>query len=528
MSYQQKRNYFFLCALFLSFICHPLIQADEPRCLSWDNVNYATQEELLADPLLRMRTKGFFPSELNQNDLDVRVDDLKEKPPAVHVHVTHVFHYEAPHFELTTKNAPELIWWQISPFKDFHVVSPSLERVEQYKETLSLPRYALTFFNNGAEYFFRIRTKSSGVWSDWSKAQHFHVVTPDSPKNIKVIKGPHSNVKIQWEGAKDPSVNYWLFGSNSFDFMPEIYFDTSGEYTIKERKPENNFVVATANQQLPVLNRLAFFRLVAEKNGCFSIPSRLIKLSEVELEKASEYQVKVDYHNNLVEQNKNPSYLMPDDHPIKAKLDAIFSSARVLESLETLRKAGFKTGQPRVFTRVIVARHPSFPGYLFKLFLDAQRYDKVLPLYKYWGERIQGARLIQQEINNRGWQHLFKVPQKWIYALPPKPAAKSDFYAKNYLLVVEDMQIFPASENNKMWKSDALPYEILHHLFILVKELGLSDSMKPDNNPFSKDGRIAFVDTQAFHRSPRFRNMLPYLSSKNKKVWGEFIKNPPQ
>lgn len=219
------------------------------------------------------------------------------------------------------------------------------------------------------------------------------------------------------------------------------------------------------------------------------------------------------------------SYLIPDEQPMKGHLDRMFFENRVTFSLKTLKAAGFKASRPRKFTKIIVASHPDHPEYIFKLFIDAQRYEKSISVYDYWILRIRGARLIQEQIDKRGLSHLFKVPKKYLYPLPESSSCSSDFYSKDYLLVEDNMDIYPDSENNKIWKSDQVSQEHLQHLFTLVKTLGLSGSVKPANVPFSTDGRIAFVDTQAFHRKVDFKHFKPFLSKKNREYWKQLINN---
>ncbi|MGK5594912.1 MAG: hypothetical protein ACSNEK_06105 [Parachlamydiaceae bacterium] len=93
-------------------------------------------------------------------------------------------------------------------------------------------------------------------------------------------------------------------------------------------------------------------------------------------------------------------YVLPKDHPIHVSLDALFSQSRATLNLKTLKKAGFQASKPRKFTKLIVAKHPSFPGYLFKLYLDAQRHYKDLPEYHYWAARIKGAQLVRKCIED--------------------------------------------------------------------------------------------------------------------------------
>lgn len=220
------------------------------------------------------------------------------------------------------------------------------------------------------------------------------------------------------------------------------------------------------------------------------------------------------------------SYLLPNDHPAKPTLDAIFSSSRVLKNLESLVEAGFVKSRHRKFSHLIVTRHPDLPGYIFKIYLDSQRFHSMKPEYELWKLRIQGANLIRQEIINRGLTSEMKVPQKWIYILPDEPAPNHDYYPKYTILFEEDMDLIPSEENYALWESDQITPEFLTTVYHLLKDLGLQDCAKPDNIPFSQDGKIAFIDTQSYgFKSVRFKKLTKYLSESNQQFWKELIKN---
>ena len=54
----------------------------------------------------------------------------------------------------------------------------------------------------------------------------------------------------------------------------------------------------------------------------------------------------------------------------------------------------------------------------------------------------------------------------------------------------------------------------------MATRLGLKDCTKIANCPFSKDGRVAFVDTQTFNKPPvRYYKLIPYLTTKKREYW---------
>jgi hypothetical protein len=232
--------------------------------------------------------------------------------------------------------------------------------------------------------------------------------------------------------------------------------------------------------------------------------------------------VKSAYVTNEVWDQVKP-YLLPENHPIRPQLDELFRSQRAILSEKSMEKAGFTNPSPRKWTHLIVTKHPDFPGYIFKLYLDAQRYHNDKPEYVHWIERASGAQAIQHLIEENGWQSEFKTPKKWIYPLPDAPSPPKEFIRKNFIIVEEDMEILSHKDNYSRWKT-AQNKDKLLKLYTICETLGVHDS-KPDNMPFSHDGKIAFVDTQPMFTWPvAYAKITPFLSDSLKKYWKQLIK----
>lgn len=215
-------------------------------------------------------------------------------------------------------------------------------------------------------------------------------------------------------------------------------------------------------------------------------------------------------------------YLLPEHHEIKPILDSIFTQSRATLSPETLLEAGFITCEPRKYTHVIVTTHPDVPGWVFKLYLDSQVRHTKKSEAQHWNDRAEGAEIISQIIESYGFQSLFKIPKKWIYVLPEYPKASKGYIEKESILVEEDMQILPKKENLKKWKSSEVSRELLSALYIILKEAGLSDCLKPANIPFSIDGKVAFVDTEIHGDTKiKYKELKSYLSEENKAFWAK-------
>ena len=214
-------------------------------------------------------------------------------------------------------------------------------------------------------------------------------------------------------------------------------------------------------------------------------------------------------------------YLLPEDHPIKPELDRIFSASRVTANRDTLKEAGFKSIQRGKWSHATVAKHPNLKGYLLKLYLDK---ESNIVDWEHWRDRILGANETQKAIDKHGYQSMFKVPKKWIYPLPTDPAPLPGYERRNFILVVEDMHLLSKKENLAKWSSSKVSTRKLDAIFTVLKEVGLWDNVYAFNLPFSKDGRIAFIDTEYFLRWPiKYKRLSPYLSKDRKAYWKKLI-----
>lgn len=212
-------------------------------------------------------------------------------------------------------------------------------------------------------------------------------------------------------------------------------------------------------------------------------------------------------------------YLLPQDHPVKEKLDRIFSKPEVLANGKTFKKAGFSYLALRQWDNAVVAWHSKLKGYVIKAYFDDQvGVDYAGCLIR----RVTGARAIQEAIDAYHYEHLFKVPQKWIYPIQFFQPTEIKPHKKFFILVAEDMKLKGRSANAKKWKK--IKKDHLKALFHLVQSLGLFDSIYITNIPFAKDNKIAFIDTEHHHGWPiRLHRLAPSLSSKMQEYWQQLI-----
>ncbi|MFA6915116.1 MAG: hypothetical protein WC222_01850 [Parachlamydiales bacterium] len=213
-------------------------------------------------------------------------------------------------------------------------------------------------------------------------------------------------------------------------------------------------------------------------------------------------------------------YLLPNDHPIKASLDSFFSKKRVIFNRKTLEDAGFANTTPRQFTSLIVTTHPNYPGCIFKLYLDVQRYHHRTSELYLWLLRVEGAEKVRHVIAEHHLDSFLKVPKKWIYFLPDQAKIPDGYYPRHYILIEEDMELVSNTENRTYWSSEKVTPSLLNAVYLVLSEVGLSDCAKIDNIPVSKDGKIAFIDTQTHGKGKvPFHRLNKALSSGNRAYW---------
>lgn len=222
--------------------------------------------------------------------------------------------------------------------------------------------------------------------------------------------------------------------------------------------------------------------------------------------------------------NQLSPHFFPCDHELKSKLDNIFKK-RVLLNIKTMKKAGFINTEPQKFTRLIVTKHPDLPNMIIKTYLDTQKAKGNKPEHYYWMKRIKGALKIKKFIQEKGWEDDFKVPKKWIYPLPEQPAPPASYQRINFILIEEDMNLLSNEENEASWGSEKVDGELLIKLHSIIDTLGLADCCKPDNIPFSIDGKISFIDTQTHKQWPiSYKKLLPFLPDALRKQWKSLFK----
>lgn len=173
------------------------------------------------------------------------------------------------------------IWWQVSASDDFASLIPNFDQVAdpQSKLAIGSPIEA-TFFSPGRPYFFRVKQRVAGVWSEWSDPLAFQIQKPTAPQIAFVSKSSHGEVTISW-GPQDGAL--WIFGSDRLDFVPEIYANVQPleirNSAFGAVEPNENLLArADASAGKITLPAFAFYRTVANTGTHFSVPSDLLAI----------------------------------------------------------------------------------------------------------------------------------------------------------------------------------------------------------------------------------------------------------
>src|ERR1700751_1507096 len=174
---------------------------------------------------------------------------------------------------------------------------------------------------------------------------------------------------------------------------------------------------------------------------------------------------------------------------IAPQLSALFTDRKMFASYDHFGDEGFRLVE-HAEHKIMVGRHKSFPGYVFKKYSNDKPEEKQRLNYM---RRIEGARLLRAFIAEHDFEHVV-APQKWLYELP------QDFPAR-YLVVAEGLDL---ASDDEAWRnygriSEEQTYELATVLYCFR---GLNSSAA--NLPFTEDGRIAFIDTERWANDKDF------------------------
>lgn len=517
---------------------------------------------------------------------EVNEEMEKNESSAIQVcNQVHTFDYTSPFFNLEpTVNNVERIWWQIGLDHQFQLVPSNLDQVESFTSAVALSPISETFLSPGTTYYFRVKGYHNGKWSGWSTPYRFTVNKPNAVEEVLFDQIDENEYELNWERyaeKKSDSIEYLVYGSNSLDFIPSIYYDKQVNTIVSDQVVEeeinDNLIAITHDPKIRVNGGLAYYRIITRQKGQLSVPSKIIHVYDQDLiQPRNVLQAVKDYsrfiakrmlfpvtypgseialpristthsrENTLTQlqsllrtakridkkitQHELPEvsqeiwaevspYLLPPNHPAWAKLNRVFCKTRATQSPEHFKKAGFRRWRPGRWSRVAASGHPEFPEYFIKAYCDTEL--GILYDWKRWIHRIRGAEKIRECIKQYHLQKDFKVPNKWIYPLPksPSPPNSSRYLRKNFILVCENMRIEDHDTNEKMYK-DKMTTKLMDGLYTILQVCGLYDSVYVFNIPFCKDGRMAVIDTEYWHKWPvPYQKLTSKFSKKLQSHW---------
>jgi hypothetical protein len=171
--------------------------------------------------------------------------------------------------------------------------------------------------------------------------------------------------------------------------------------------------------------------------------------------------------------------------PIVSRLPDLFTNKRMFDSFDRFEAEGFRL-VAHAEHKIMSGSHKETPGYLFKKYNNDKPGKKQITNYM---RRIEGARLLRQFVEEHGLQHI-TAPRKWLYELPGG-------FPERYLVVADKLDLLSDDATRRKYGriSEAQTRELATVLFYFR---GLNSWTK--NLPFTSDGKIAFVDTERWHR----------------------------
>ena len=191
--------------------------------------------------------------------------------------------------------------------------------------------------------------------------------------------------------------------------------------------------------------------------------------------------------------------------PSSLDLKGLFRDPGMFDSTRRWQKAGFVVVGEGRESNVMVASHPSAPGYLFK------KYGKKISLKKQlanFRRRIEGADKLRAFIAVQRLTRI-AVPGKHLHELSPEFAHKG---TSSFVLVVEKMTLLDSKASKRMYRE--LDKEALRQLcLVLVTFRGLDSGVR--NVPFTDKGQMAFIDTERWDDKKKvpLRRIREYLSA---------------
>jgi hypothetical protein len=202
--------------------------------------------------------------------------------------------------------------------------------------------------------------------------------------------------------------------------------------------------------------------------------------------------------------------------PTSLDLKGLFHETHMFDSTRSWREAGFSVEGRGTESSIMVASHPSAPGYLFKRYSKKVSLKKQLRNYR---RRVEGAEKLRAFVASRGLNRI-AVPGKYMHDLGHKFSRRG---VHAFVLVVERLPLLDSAASKQMYR--ALDDEGLRQLcVVLVAFRGLDSGVR--NVPFTDQGQMAFIDTERWKEKKKItlKRIREYLSGDQRAFVDKFLK----
>jgi hypothetical protein len=175
--------------------------------------------------------------------------------------------------------------------------------------------------------------------------------------------------------------------------------------------------------------------------------------------------------------------------PIVGTLKELLVDPKMFKSFDRFQSAGFDLIEHSP-NKIMSGSNRRVRGYLIKKYDNEKDGEDQVRNYLH---RIEGAKLIRNFIAEHGFRFVV-APKKWLYELPSS-------FPERYLVVAEKLELISreATERNygRIGKKETEELSTMLYYF-----RGLNSTAA--NLPFTKDGQIAFIDTERWHHDKDF------------------------
>ena len=195
--------------------------------------------------------------------------------------------------------------------------------------------------------------------------------------------------------------------------------------------------------------------------------------------------------------------------PASLDLGALFRDPGMFASRSAWSSAGFFVVERSNAGKIMVARHPSAPGLLFKKYGNDMSQKEQTRNFE---RRADGSRRLRAFVEDRRLRLV--VPRKAILELP-RPFCRKE---TAHVLVVEQIELLGDDQTKASYRRID-PQTLSDLCTLLFHYRGMDSNAK--NLPFTSDGRIALIDTEHWDRATSkayLHHVGEYLSRDRKKL----------